>query len=144
MNILDYVPHRSPFLMVDKILDIKIEDKIIITQKNLSHNEPFFQGHFPNNPVFPGVLMIENMAQSGVILLKNLRYEYNNYYLLKVNNFVVKEVLIPGDSFITESVLIKKKMNLFISNSIIYKIEEKDKKDKKIVAQSEIHSMGVS
>ena len=58
MNIQNYLPHRYPFLLIDKIIDIK-KGETITAQKNVSNNEPFFQGHFPEYPVFPGVLLLE-------------------------------------------------------------------------------------
>ena len=67
MNIQNYLPHRYPFLLIDKIIDIK-KGKMITAQKNVSNNEPFFQGHFPEYPVFPGVLLLEAMAQATAIL----------------------------------------------------------------------------
>ena len=67
MNIQNYLPHRYPFLLIDKIIDIK-RGEMIIAQKNVSNNEPFFQGHFPEYPVFPGVLLLEAMAQATAIL----------------------------------------------------------------------------
>ena len=71
-DILKYLPHRYPFLLVDKILQIDGEEKIIAI-KNVSFNENFFQGHFPNRPVMPGVLICEAMAQVGAIFAHNAR-----------------------------------------------------------------------
>ena len=68
MNIQNYLPHRYPFLLIDKIIDIK-KGEMITAQKNVSNNEPFFQGHFPEHPVFPGVLLLEAMAQATACLL---------------------------------------------------------------------------
>ena len=67
MNIQNYLPHRYPFLLIDKVIDIK-KNESITAQKNVSNNEPFFQGHFPDYPVFPGVLLLEAMAQATAIL----------------------------------------------------------------------------
>ena len=67
MNIQNYLPHRYPFLLIDKVIDIK-KNESITAQKNVSYNEPFFQGHFPDYPVFPGVLLLESMAQATAIL----------------------------------------------------------------------------
>jgi 3-hydroxyacyl-[acyl-carrier-protein] dehydratase len=74
-NIYEILPHREPFLFVDKILNYEPETKMVLCQKNFAFNEPFFQGHFPNAPVVPGVLIAEGMAQSAAIqyaLEKNL------------------------------------------------------------------------
>ena len=67
-EIQNYLPHRYPFLLIDKIIDIK-KGEMITAQKNVSNNEPFFQGHFPEHPVFPGVLLLEAMAQATACLL---------------------------------------------------------------------------
>ena len=67
MKIQNYLPHRYPFLLIDKIIYIK-KGEMITSQKNVSNNEPFFQGHFPEYPVFPGVLLLEAMAQATAIL----------------------------------------------------------------------------
>ena len=66
-DIQNYLPHRYPFLLIDKIIDFKKHD-YLIAQKNVSNNEPFFQGHFPDYPVFPGVLILEAMAQATALL----------------------------------------------------------------------------
>ena len=71
-DILKYLPHRYPFLLVDKILEIHGEERIVGI-KNVSFNENFFQGHFPNRPVMPGVLICEAMAQIGAIFVHNAR-----------------------------------------------------------------------
>jgi beta-hydroxyacyl-ACP dehydratase FabZ len=70
-QILDLLPHRYPFLLVDRILELE-EGKRVVGQKNVTINEPFFQGHFPGHPVMPGVLIIEAMAQCGGVLLLNM------------------------------------------------------------------------
>ena len=67
MNIQNYLPHRFPFLLIDKIIELK-KSESIVAQKNVSNNEPFFQGHFPDYPVFPCVLLLESMAQATAIL----------------------------------------------------------------------------
>ena len=66
-EILEYLPHRYPFLLVDRVLELE-EGKRVLAVKNVTINEPFFQGHFPNNPVMPGVLIIEAMAQAAAVL----------------------------------------------------------------------------
>ena len=66
-DIQNYLPHRYPFLLIDKIIEFKEHD-YLIAQKNVSNNEPFFQGHFPEYPVFPGVLILEAMAQATALL----------------------------------------------------------------------------
>lgn len=93
------LPHRFPFLLVDKIVDLT--DEKIIGIKNVTFNEWFFQGHFPNNPVMPGVLQIEALAQCGGILAINLAGEgtYDTYFL-KIDNCKFKQMVRPGDTMI--------------------------------------------
>lgn len=93
------LPHRHPFLLVDKI--VELSDKHIIGIKNVTFNEWFFQGHFPNNPVMPGVLQIEALAQTGGILCINSMPEgqYDTYFL-KIDNCKFKQKVVPGDTMI--------------------------------------------
>ncbi|MBY0348228.1 MAG: bifunctional UDP-3-O-[3-hydroxymyristoyl] N-acetylglucosamine deacetylase/3-hydroxyacyl-ACP dehydratase [Hydrotalea flava] len=93
------LPHRFPFLLVDKI--IELTDTHIVGVKNVTFNEWFFQGHFPNNPVMPGVLQIEALAQTGGILCINTLPEgdYDTYFL-KIDNCKFKQKVLPGDTMI--------------------------------------------
>jgi UDP-3-O-[3-hydroxymyristoyl] N-acetylglucosamine deacetylase/3-hydroxyacyl-[acyl-carrier-protein] dehydratase len=99
------LPHRFPFLLVDKI--IEISDKHIVGVKNVTFNEWFFQGHFPNNPVMPGVLQIEALAQTGGILAINLSGEgqYDTYFL-KIDNCKFKNMVRPGDTLLLKMELL--------------------------------------
>ncbi|MBS4042858.1 MAG: bifunctional UDP-3-O-[3-hydroxymyristoyl] N-acetylglucosamine deacetylase/3-hydroxyacyl-ACP dehydratase [Chitinophagaceae bacterium] len=93
------LPHRHPFLLVDKI--IELSDKHIVGIKNVSYNEWFFPGHFPNNPVMPGVLQIEALAQTGGILCINAMPEGNyDTYFLKIDNCKFKQKVVPGDTML--------------------------------------------
>jgi 3-hydroxyacyl-[acyl-carrier-protein] dehydratase len=99
-GILKALPHRYPFLMVDRILGIRGDD-CAIGIKNVTFNEPQFLGHFPENPVFPGVLMIEGMAQTaGVICMLSLgRKERENVvYFLTIDKAKFRKPVIPGDT----------------------------------------------
>jgi UDP-3-O-[3-hydroxymyristoyl] N-acetylglucosamine deacetylase/3-hydroxyacyl-[acyl-carrier-protein] dehydratase len=93
------LPHRYPFLLVDKI--IELTDKVIVGVKNVTFNEPFFQGHFPNNPVMPGVLLCEALAQTGGILAINSMPSgpYDTYFL-KIDNCKFKQKIVPGDTML--------------------------------------------
>lgn len=94
------LPHRWPFLLVDKVIDIR--DKFITGVKNVSGNESFFVGHFPEEPVMPGVLVIEAMAQSGgLLILSKLEeaYKYSTYFL-KIDNVKFRHKVVPGDTLL--------------------------------------------
>lgn len=93
------LPHRYPFLLVDKILELS--DKHIVGLKNVTFNEPFFQGHFPSNPVMPGVLQIEALAQTGGILaINNLPTGEYDTYFVKIDNCKFKLKVLPGDTLL--------------------------------------------
>lgn len=100
------LPHRYPFLLVDKIMEIKEES--IIGVKNVTMNEPMFQGHFPGNPVFPGVLQIEAMAQVGGIFALDKVEDPHLYstYFMKIDNVKFKQKVLPGDTLVFELKLI--------------------------------------
>lgn len=100
------LPHRYPFLMVDKIMEINEES--IVGVKNITMNEPIFTGHFPSNPVFPGVLQIEAMAQVGGIFALSKVEDPHLYstYFMKIDNVKFKQKVIPGDTIVFELSLI--------------------------------------
>ena len=93
------LPHRYPFLLVDRVVALE-PDKRVLAYKNVTINEPFFQGHFPGNPVMPGVLVVEALAQAGGLLTQLSRPaadEEQLFYLVKVDNAKFSRMVVPGD-----------------------------------------------
>lgn len=99
-QIMDTLPHRPPFLLVDKI--IELTEERVVGVKNVTMNEPFFVGHFPGAPVMPGVLQVEAMAQAGGILALNTVPDPENYltYFMKIDKVKFKQKVLPGDTLI--------------------------------------------
>ncbi|MGP1960115.1 MAG: 3-hydroxyacyl-ACP dehydratase FabZ [Arsenophonus sp. NC-TX2-MAG3] len=125
-EILGLLPHRYPFLLVDRVLDFE-EGKFLRAVKNVSFNEPFFQGHFPDKPIFPGVLILEAMAQAaGILAFKSIgKLESGElYYFAGINEARFKHPVQPGDQMIFEIMFIKTKRGLTLFKSIA-KVDEK-------------------
>lgn len=104
-EILEYLPHRYPFLLIDRVLELEPGHRLV-GLKNVSFNEPFFLGHFPQHPIMPGVLIIEALAQAtGVLAFKSEgeRPDHHSmYYLVGVDNARFKRPVEPGDQLILE------------------------------------------
>ncbi|MCB0519009.1 MAG: bifunctional UDP-3-O-[3-hydroxymyristoyl] N-acetylglucosamine deacetylase/3-hydroxyacyl-ACP dehydratase [Saprospiraceae bacterium] len=100
MDIANYLPHRYPFFLVDKI--IEVGENYVVGVKNITINEGFFQGHFPNNPIFPGVLQLEALAQTGGILALTKVGDPGNWdtYFVKIDGVKFKHKVVPGDTLI--------------------------------------------
>ncbi len=101
------LPHRYPFLLIDRVLSYTLEpEKTLIAIKNVSITEPFFQGHFPENPVMPGVLILESMAQACGVLAHVALATSNDigsiYYLVKIDNARFNRKVVPGDQLVME------------------------------------------
>ena len=117
--ILHLLPHRYPFLLVDRVTELE-PHKRIRALKNVTFNEPFFQGHFPGRPVMPGVLVIEAMAQAGGLLTelsrpKSAHREGKLFYLVKVDNARFNRMVVPGDQLDLEV-----KVKRLIRNMALY------------------------
>jgi beta-hydroxyacyl-ACP dehydratase FabZ len=115
-RIKDFLPHRYPFLLVDRILEIDIEGEVkkVIGIKNVSVNEPFFQGHFPSAPVMPGVLILEAMGQVGCVMMAVEQDRQNispadrrTVFLTTVYEAKFRRPVVPGDQLKTEATLLR-------------------------------------
>jgi 3-hydroxyacyl-[acyl-carrier-protein] dehydratase len=96
-EIAKILPHRYPFLLVDRIVYMNLDENVIIGQKNLTMNEQFFQGHFPDAPIMPGVLILEALAQTGGILVHQKGYNQKIAVLLSVKNAKFRRPVVPGE-----------------------------------------------
>ncbi len=97
-EILEILPHRYPFLLVDRVLELE-EGRRVVALKNVTFNEPFFQGHFPGKPIMPGVLVVEAMAQAGAVLLLHSRPESRGriVYFAGIDKAKFRRPVVPGD-----------------------------------------------
>ena len=131
-EIVRLLPHRYPFLLVDRILSGE-KDKSLVGLKNVSMNEPFFQGHFPSDPIMPGVLILEGMAQVGGILayysLPDMIGE-KLIYFAGIDKVRFRRPVVPGDQLIFEMRVVKQKGK-------IWKMTGKAKVEEEVVAEAE-------
>lgn len=132
-EIMKYVPHRYPFLLIDRVTEFEAETSVT-TLKNVTINEAQFQGHFPGEPVLPGVLIIENMAQSACFLLAKSAgglEEDKVYFLGTVNKTKFRKPVVPGDQLITTVEMIK-------SVGSMAMVKATSRVDGKVVAKAEL------
>ncbi len=132
-EIMDFLPHRYPFIMIDRILEI-VPDEKIAALKNVTINEPFFQGHFPGTPIMPGVLIVEAMAQAGGVLASaSLPKEKQGalIYFMGIDKVKFRKPVVPGDQLVIEVQILKQRLKA-IKMSAIATV------DKKIVAEAEL------
>ncbi|MET4568392.1 3-hydroxyacyl-ACP dehydratase FabZ [Rhodanobacter soli] len=124
-QIQELLPHRYPFLLVDRVVEI-VPDVSVVALKNVTINEPFFQGHFPGHPVMPGVLIIEAMAQAaGLLTQLSRRFKGDKgsplFYLVKVDNARFSAPVVPGDQlrFEVSQKRLVRGMGLFVARSLV-------------------------
>jgi 3-hydroxyacyl-[acyl-carrier-protein] dehydratase len=132
LEIMKLLPHRYPFLLVDRIVEFET-GKRIVGIKNVTINEPFFQGHFPDHPIMPGVLILEAMAQVGGVyaILANEVGENQVPYFVGIDNAKFRRPVLPGDVLRLELALLKVKRGIYTFNG-------KAIVDGKLVAQAEL------
>ena len=121
-EIMKLIPHRYPFIMIDRILEVIPREKIVAL-KNVTINEPFFQGHFPDSPIMPGVLIIEAMAQAGAVLAaKSLDREFHDslIYFMGIDKVKFRKPVTPGDQVIFELKFLKLRAKVFKMAGIAY------------------------
>jgi len=137
-KILKLLPHRYPFLLVDRVLDYKLGEYLTAV-KNVTFNEPHFNGHFPNHPIMPGVLIIEAMAQASGILSRlaigDLTDDGDIFYLVKVDNAKFTKTVVPGDQLLLHTT-IKREMRSMV------KYECQATVNGKVVAKAELLCAG--
>ena len=122
-SIMKIMPHRYPFLMIDKIIDINLDEKTVVGIKNVTINEQYFQGHFPGKPVMPGVLMVEAMVQCGAMLLLNIIDEPEKKLALfaGIDRVKFRSPVIPGDQLVFDMRLLSMRRNICKFGGIAYK-----------------------
>lgn len=134
-EIREYLPHRYPFLLVDRVTELDYEAQSIRAYKNVSINEPFFNGHFPAHPIMPGVLIIEAMAQAaGILGFKMLDAKPADgtlYYFVGSDKLRFRQPVLPGDQLVLEAKFLSRK-------SMIWKFECRALVDGKPVCSAEI------
>jgi len=132
-KIMDILPHRYPFLLIDRIIEI-IPGEKIVALKNVTINEPFFQGHFPGVPIMPGVLIVEAMGQAGGILAFSSAPQENKndiLYFMGMDKVRFRKPVVPGDQLLIEAKILKQRSKA-IKMSGIATVEEK------LVAEAEL------
>jgi len=114
-EVLRFIPHRYPFLLVDRVLELEL-DKSLVALKNVTINEPFFTGHFPEKPVMPGVLILEALAQAAAILAcKSTDWKPGEslFYLGSIENARFKKMVIPGDQLVLRIEVQKRRLQVW-------------------------------
>lgn len=115
LQIQDLLPHRYPFLLIDRVLECEPKSRLL-GLKNVTFNEPFFQGHFPKQPVFPGVLIMEALAQATALLTSQSDDQFGpgtTYFLAGIDKARFKRQVGPGDQLNLEAVFVKSRRNIW-------------------------------
>ncbi len=134
-EIMGLLPHRYPILLLDRIAELDLENQKVVGVKNVSVNEPFFQGHFPGKPVMPGVLQLEAMAQTaGILLIKITGNTDTVPYFMAIDKAKFRRVVQPGDRMTIEIQVTQLRAN-------VAKFSAKATVDGKVVSQAEMTCM---
>lgn len=108
-QIMEILPHRHPFLLIDTVEELE-QGKRAVAKKCVSYNEPFFAGHFPGEPVMPGVLIVEALAQTGAVaILASEENKGRTAYFAQINSAKFRQKVVPGDTLVLETEIIKQK-----------------------------------
>ena len=119
-EIMEILPHRHPFLLIDAVDEMEVGVKAV-ARKNVTFNEPFFTGHFPGNPVMPGVLIVEALAQTGAVaILSDEKWKGKTAYFAGINSAKFKKKVVPGDVLRLETEIIKIKGPIGIGKAVAY------------------------
>ena len=132
-SIMQDLPHRYPFLLVDRVIEF-VKDKRVVALKNVTINEPFFQGHFPGTPIMPGVLIVEAMGQAGGVLVIQSSSPENRgklVYFMGFDKVRFRKPVVPGDQLILELEMLK-------SRAKVVKLAGVAKVDGKIAAEAQL------
>lgn len=119
-QIKEIIPHRYPMLLIDTVEEL-VEGQKVVAKKNVTANEPFFQGHFPQEPVMPGVLIVEAMAQAGAVAMLSLeQFKGKTAYFGSIGNAKFRKKVVPGDTLMLEVEIIKVKSSAGVGKGIAY------------------------
>lgn len=133
-KILEHLPHRYPFLLIDRVTDCKVGEHLV-GYKNVSFNEPYFTGHFPDHPVMPGVLILEALAQAtGILAFRSsgkVPDKDSLYYLVGIDSARFKQPVMPGDQLVLEVDIVKTMRGVWKFNGVA-------KVDGKVVCSAEL------